>query len=61
MGFPNRGEGGRGVPDLGKIPTFSRFFFLDNIPYGDGDDDSGGDDGKNDDNDDGDGDDGWSL
>ena len=23
--FPNRGEGG--VPDLGKIPTFSRFFF----------------------------------
>ena len=24
--LPNRGEGG-GVPDLGKIPTFSRFFF----------------------------------
>ena len=28
--FPNRGEGG--VPDLGKIPTFSRFF-LANVPY----------------------------
>ena len=27
MGFPNRGGGG-GVPHLGKIPTFSRFFFL---------------------------------
>ena len=26
--FPNRGEG---VPDLGKIPTFSRFFF-GNVP-----------------------------
>ena len=25
--FPNRGEGG--VPDLGKIPTFSRFFPAD--------------------------------
>ena len=24
MGFPNGGEGG--VPHLGKIPTFSRFF-----------------------------------
>ena len=24
MSFPNRGEGG--VPHLGKIPTFSRFF-----------------------------------
>ena len=30
--FPNRGEGG--VPDLGKIPTFSRFF-LDNVPIRD--------------------------
>ena len=28
MGFPNRGGGGGGVPHLGKIPTFSRFFFL---------------------------------
>ena len=28
--FPNRGEGV--VPDLGKIPTFSRFFF-GNVPY----------------------------
>ena len=27
MSFPNRGEGG-GAPHLGKIPTFSRFFFL---------------------------------
>ena len=26
MSFPNRGEGGGG-PHLGKIPTFSRFFF----------------------------------
>ena len=26
MGFPNRGERG-GAPHLGKIPTFSRFFF----------------------------------
>ena len=26
MGFPNGGEGG-GVPHLGKIPTFSRYFF----------------------------------
>ena len=26
MGFPNGGEGGGGVPHLGKIPTFSRFF-----------------------------------
>ena len=29
MSFPNRGEGG--VPYLGKIPTFSRFFF-GNVP-----------------------------
>ena len=29
MGFPNRGEGVGGVPDLGKIPTFSRFFLAD--------------------------------
>ena len=27
MSFPNRGEGG-GVPHLGRIPTFSRCFFL---------------------------------
>ena len=26
MGFPNKGGGG---PDLGKIPTFSRFFWGD--------------------------------
>ena len=26
MGLPNWGEGGV-VPDLGKIPTFSRFFW----------------------------------
>ena len=30
MSFPNRGEGGGGHP-LGKIPTFSRFFF-GNVP-----------------------------
>ena len=27
--FPNRGEGG--VPDLGKIPTFSRFFLATSL------------------------------
>ena len=27
---PKRGEGGA---DLGKIPTFSRFFFFANVPY----------------------------
>ena len=31
MGFPNRGEGG-GVPDMGKIPTFSSFFLAD-VPH----------------------------
>ena len=31
MSFPNRGEGG-GVPHLGKIPTFSRFFFWGSFP-----------------------------
>ena len=30
MAFLNRGKGG-GVPHLGKIPTFSRFF--GNVPY----------------------------
>ena len=30
MTFPNRGEG---VPDLGKIPTFSRYFSSANVPY----------------------------
>ena len=30
VSFPNRGEGGG--PELGKIPTFSRFFFGD-VPY----------------------------
>ena len=29
MTFPNRGEG---VPDLGKIPTFSRFFGGGDVP-----------------------------
>ena len=32
MSFPNRGEGG--VPHLGKIPTFSRFFYLGSVPKG---------------------------
>ena len=35
VSFPNRGEGG-GVPHLGKIPTFSRFFIWGaslSIPY----------------------------
>ena len=29
--IPKQGGGG-GVPHLGKIPTFSRFFFFGNVP-----------------------------
>ena len=25
--------GGGGVPDMGKIPTFSCFFFIEDVPY----------------------------